>query len=541
MNEQTTDIPLAVASVTDRGLSEKRPLNEDSLLVDATRRIFAVADGVGGAEAGEVASQTAIEVIEDAFGHHQPGDDLEDLMEIAIQRANSSIHQMSREHPKLSMMATTIVALHLEGHRATIGHVGDSRLYRISPDGQIMRETDDHSVVEEEVRAGRMTPEQAVNHPSRNVISRALGAEAAVEVDLKTLEVEDGTGFLLCSDGITRHLPDDELREILGNETDLEAACAEMKRRCFERGAEDNLTAVVVRIGGEHGASRLTDAVVEDDEQTLITERAAFMDADTLSDSAAAAVATPVANLQRPFDGVSTPSSPVVEQPDHHDTHDASHAHDHDVPRDEPSAHTSTGRAGRTFGLLLFLIAASALAFYAGTRYTRWKIDQTPATVPPVAALPSPSPSPQTAESRFEQLRRSVDGSPAPEATRMANELAAQPSNAEDPLFLYFYGRSLLLSGKPTEAVGYFQQANARIDAAAPPLSAEHAQLRNDALLATVTAALKSNNAEAQRGAMMRLESLSAAQNVAPPLPLAPVTPQGQPPSASVEPTAPLP
>lgn len=123
----------------------------------------------------------------------------------------------------------------------------------------------------------------------------------------------------------------------------------------------------------------------------------------------------------------------------------------------------------------------------------------------------------------------------------MANELAAQPSNAEDPLFLYFYGRSLLLSGKPTEAVGYFQQANARIDAAAPPLSAEHAQLRNDALLATVTAALKSNNAEAQRGAMMRLESLSAAQNVAPPLPLAPVTPQGQPPSASVEPTAPLP
>src|ERR1043165_8707785 len=201
---------IQVAAVTDRGLSEKRPQNEDSMLSDPERRIFAVADGVGGAQAGEVASQTAIEVLGEAFRHRAPGEDAEDLMEIAIQRANDSIYRLSREQAQFAMMATTIVALHLDDLRATVGHVGGSPLYRMTPDGQLRRETDDHSLVEEEVRAGRMTPEQALNHPGRNVISRALGAEPSVEVDTRTFEVESGTIFLLCSDGITRHIPDEE-------------------------------------------------------------------------------------------------------------------------------------------------------------------------------------------------------------------------------------------------------------------------------------------------------------------------------------------
>src|SRR5436190_6750753 len=199
---------IEVGSISDRGLSEKRPLNEDSYLADAERGIFVVADGVGGAEAGEVASQTAVDVLNDAFHKVADGEDVEDLMELAIQRANSSIHQMAQDNVRFSMMATTLVALHIDGNRATIGHVGDSRLYRITPDGQLHRETEDHSIVEEEVRAGRMTPEQAANHPSKNVISRALGAEQGVEVDMKTIEVEDGTEFLLCTDGISRHVPD---------------------------------------------------------------------------------------------------------------------------------------------------------------------------------------------------------------------------------------------------------------------------------------------------------------------------------------------
>src|SRR6266850_2535629 len=233
-----------VASITDRGLSEKRPMNEDSFLCDAGRGIFVVADGVGGADAGEVASQKAIDVLNEAFRDKvTDGEDIEDRMELAIQRANSAIHQMAAEHPRFSMMATTVVALHIDGGRATIGHVGDSRLYRLNPEGKLLRETDDHSIVEEEVRAGRMTPEQAANHPSKNVISRALGAEESVEVDMKTIEVGEGNSFLLCSDGITRHIPDNELRDLLLSGQSVEAICAEMKDRCYQRGAEDNLTA----------------------------------------------------------------------------------------------------------------------------------------------------------------------------------------------------------------------------------------------------------------------------------------------------------
>src|SRR5258705_9011519 len=108
------------SAVTDRGLNEKRPLNEDSFLADAERGIFSVADGVGGAEAGEVASQTAIEVLDEAFRHRLENADVEDLMGLAIQRANASIHQVAQDHAKVSMMATTIVALHIHGNIATI-------------------------------------------------------------------------------------------------------------------------------------------------------------------------------------------------------------------------------------------------------------------------------------------------------------------------------------------------------------------------------------------------------------------------------------
>src|SRR5207253_9269984 len=127
------------------------------------------------------------------------------------------------------------------------------------------RETEDHSTVEEEVRAGRMTPEQAANHPSKNVISRALGAEVSVEVDMKTIEVAEGTTFLLCTDGITRHLPDHELRALLVSGQSPEVICAEMKERCYQRGAEDNLTAVIVQFG-----TPKYDPATADEEPTLI-------------------------------------------------------------------------------------------------------------------------------------------------------------------------------------------------------------------------------------------------------------------------------
>ncbi len=242
-----TTLRISSGAISDRGLSEKRPANEDAYLELDHCGIYAVADGVGGAQAGDVASQMAVEIIGEAFTNLRPGADSESVMLSAIEKANSSIFQMAHDLPQLSSMATTVVALHLNGNIATIGHVGDSRLYRVDRDGNLFRDTDDHSMVAEEVRAGRMTEEQAENHPSRNIISRALGAEESVSVDMKTLMIDGGTAFLLCSDGITRHVSDQEIKGVLtfgGSPADI---CSYLKDLCYHRGAEDNLTAVVVK------------------------------------------------------------------------------------------------------------------------------------------------------------------------------------------------------------------------------------------------------------------------------------------------------
>jgi len=346
MSEDTKTFQIQSAALSDRGLNERRPLNEDAYLHDRARSIFAVADGVGGAEAGEVASQTAIEVLDEAFRHQTDGADVEDLMELAIQRANASIHQMAQEHAKFSMMATTIVALHLKGNIATFGHVGDSRLYRLTPDGQLHRETEDHSIVEEEVRAGRMTPEQAANHPSKNVISRALGAEQGVEVDMKTMEVEDGTEFLLCTDGITRHVSDNELRQLMVVSKNLDELCEELKRRCYERGAEDNLTVVAVRVGDQ----LMSDERVAEMEPTIAPETPVYA-AQSGNGSTAA---TPFLPTSR----IAFPGPPPVETP---------------APREPLNVadpyHDKAGSGGaRVLGVLLVLALLGA-AFYAGARF----------------------------------------------------------------------------------------------------------------------------------------------------------------------------
>lgn len=212
-----------------------------------------------------------MDILGEAFANAGNGD-AETVMRAAIERANSAIYDMAHELPQLSSMATTIVAVHLNGNIATIGHVGDSRVYRLDRDGEIHRETEDHSMVAEEVRAGRMTEEQAENHPSRNIISRALGAESTVEPDLKTIMVDAGTAFLLCSDGITRHVSDQEIKGVLtfgGTPADV---CDYLKDLCFQRGAEDNLTAVVVRLAA--GSGEAAPAPAEpDDHPTVATAR----------------------------------------------------------------------------------------------------------------------------------------------------------------------------------------------------------------------------------------------------------------------------
>jgi len=454
MSEDTKTFQVQSSALSDRGLNERRPLNEDAFLLDRERSIFAVADGVGGAEAGEVASQTAIEVLDEAFRHQVDGADVEDLMELAIQRANASIHQMAQEHVKFSMMATTIVALHLKGNIATFGHVGDSRLYRLTPDGKLHRETEDHSIVEEEVRAGRMTPEQAANHPSKNVISRALGAEQAVDVDMKTMEVEEGTEFLLCTDGITRHVSDNEIRQLMVVSNSLEEVCNELKQRCYERGAEDNLTVVLVRVG-EHLKS---DERLADLEPTITPETQPVYAVQSGNGS------EPGSNFV-PASRIAFPGPPV-------ETTTANEA----LNVADPKTKQGGSSAARVFGFIFVLLLIGG-AFYAGARFKeRIPFLATKAEPIPVATPENTAP-PEEPFVRFERARRQVDTDPrAWLATDIGKELLS--SGVQNPLdspnaeFLYLYGRANLLTGNTDEAGKAFDAAISKSDLNPSPANA---------------------------------------------------------------------
>ncbi len=466
MSKDAKALTVRASALSDRGLNERRPLNEDSFLSDVEHSIFAVADGVGGAEAGEVASQTAIEVLDEAFRHHLNGGDVEDLMELAIQRANSSIHQMAQEHSRFSMMATTIVALHLKENIATFGHVGDSRLYRLTPDGTLHRETEDHSVVEEEVRAGRMTAEQAANHPSKNVISRALGAEDTVEVDMKTIEVEEGTEFLLCTDGITRHVSDNELRQLLILNDDLGFVCEELKRRCYERGAEDNLTVVVVRAGRHIAAEERSEEL----EPTISPEY------QTVSVGGNGPRVVAAGNALIPPSRVAFPGpeSEAVPQPAHRDLNE----------------HRKGSSTARVLGFI-FVLALIGAAFYAGARF-RDRIPFLANMSSAQLAAPSPTPVVEDPILTFEKSRRAVDNNPNGWlTTEIPKELVSagvqSALDSSSPQFLYLYGRASLLTGNPEEAARAFESA---IAVSRDDTSVEAETIRKEAALGLAAASL---------------------------------------------------
>ena len=495
MTDNTKAFTIKASSLSDRGLNERRPLNEDAYLADRERSIFAVADGVGGAEAGEVASQTAIEVLDEAFRHQVAGADIEDLMELAIQRANASIHQLAQEHQRFSMMATTVVALHLKDNIATFGHVGDSRLYRLTPDGELHRETLDHSIVEEEVRAGRMTPEQAANHPSKNVISRALGAEPVVEVDMKTIEVEDGTQFLLCTDGITRHVSDGEIRRLLVIHEDLDSVCAELKERCYERGAEDNLTVVVVRVGKYISADQRS----EDLEPTISPESEAFYartdGQQTMMGSVPASGLVPASRIA--FPGPPSDGNPVpVER-----------------LNVAPEQVKKSG-TGKVFGLIVVL-ALLAVAFVAGARLKE-RIPFFAAEQAKPTPVPTPTPLVEEPFVQFEKTRRQVDQDPR---AWLANDVGKEllkssvqnPLESPNPEFLYLYGRANLLTGNPEEASKALDAAIAKADL---NLSPTNATVKKEATLALAAVSLKTQR-ERQK-ALAHYDELTKPQANAP-------------------------
>lgn len=448
---------LQSASVSDRGLSEKRPQNEDSFLEMPAQGLFAVADGVGGAQAGEVASQMAMEILQEAFSNLPEGGDAEDLMQRAIERANEAIFQMSSDLPQLSSMATTVVALHVDGNIATIGHVGDSRLYRIDKEGNLYRETQDHSMVEEEVRAGRMTIAQAATHPSRNVISRALGAENTVEVDLKTMMFENGSAFLLCSDGITRHIEDRELRELLNSGKPPEEICQDMKHICYGRGAEDNLTAVIVRI-----SAAAAGAMADEEEQTVAAVRPPLVNNKVFASAAVAdSSETPTQNLEamdadnfktrESYDG-SHFSIPALEETEEKENGNGVQNSGEITPvavtetavikETYPEVEKSgSGFFGKFITSLLLLLVGAALG--AGGYYY-WKQSQlqqqAQATTPAAQETPqiTQMQSPNIAYSAFEDNRRNADKNPQ-------QFIAANGNTADSAEDFYLLGRAYLL------------------------------------------------------------------------------------------------
>jgi Serine/threonine protein phosphatase len=476
---------IVTAAVTDRGLSEKRPQNEDSYLSLPDHGVYAVADGVGGAMAGDVASQMAVEILGEAFINYSATADPEEIMTVAIDRANTAINQMASELPQLASMATTVVALHVSGNVATIAHVGDSRAYRLDPDGHLFRETQDHSVVEEEVRAGRMTPEQAANHPSRNVISRAVGAETTVDVDIKTIILEPGTTFLLCSDGITRHIPDQEIAELLTTGMSVADLCERMKDICYSRGAEDNLTAVIVKVTDVHRSNMVSGVPSEADleEETVATARSPFEEfaESTVEQPSSVTEAVPaftddtVPQIDDEAYLIEQDPGPLgtdlldaeVETGEYESSRlivpaavpDKSTDREQSVPSssDSPAADLTreqkpVGVGSNIFRSLAYLLLG-ALIGAAGVYYW-WQSRPEPAPVVSVNNLePKSSNVPSNA---FEESREIVDRDP--DAYVQSN--VASTKNAEDH---YFLGRALFLSGKHFEAKRQFTLADERM------------------------------------------------------------------------------
>ncbi|HKD80081.1 MAG TPA: Stp1/IreP family PP2C-type Ser/Thr phosphatase [Candidatus Angelobacter sp.] len=249
-------LAVEVAGKSDVGCV--RANNEDNFGFDSRYGIFVVCDGMGGQAAGEVASKMGVDILLDYFRKEttyqssrlsigaaaSPG---ARSLASAIQLANRTIFQAGQQQNGHNGMGSTIVAALVRGNSLAIGHVGDSRIYLVRQ-GTIQQLTEDHSWVMEQVRHGYITLEQAQKSEMQNIILRALGSEEAVEADVEDLLAFPGDLLLMTSDGLTRHVKDAEILEIVQRAISLERACAELVETAKERGGDDNITCLLVRI-----------------------------------------------------------------------------------------------------------------------------------------------------------------------------------------------------------------------------------------------------------------------------------------------------
>lgn len=235
--------------ITHRGVVREE--NQDAYAVHTLsdhQLLAVVCDGMGGARAGKVASAMAVEAFQELFTQLWNAGVLngEDMLESAAAHANEAVYHRSTTDDNCFGMGTTMVAVLLNGTHASILNEGDSRAYYITPES-ITRVTRDHSLVEDLVRRGDLTPDQARIHPHKNLITRALGSEAALHADLFTLEVEEGSFFVLCSDGLSNIVSDQEILYEVLHGGPAESCCQRLLDIAIKRGAPDNVTVVVIQ------------------------------------------------------------------------------------------------------------------------------------------------------------------------------------------------------------------------------------------------------------------------------------------------------
>jgi len=241
-------------------VGRKRKGNEDSLFLNPEHKLYVVADGMGGHAAGEVASRVAVDAINEfvtltggneeitwPFGLDDSISYEGNRLKTAIRQANRSVLEATRKSAEYEGMATTVAAVLVDGDVANLAHVGDSRIYLWSG-GQISLLTSDHSWVNEQIRSGVISPEQARSHPLRNVVTRALGGRADLVVDVQSRRMAKDEILLLCSDGLTTMIGDEDIARIFDEARgDIARAATALVTEANERGGEDNITVVLVK------------------------------------------------------------------------------------------------------------------------------------------------------------------------------------------------------------------------------------------------------------------------------------------------------
>jgi protein phosphatase len=242
----TALVHYTAAAVTDRG--RKRTSNEDSFGFSVEHGVYLVCDGMGGAAAGEVASSLAVDEVMRLLANAEVSP-MPHAAESAVGSANEAILSRAQRNPRLSGMGTTLVGLVIRERKVWVLNIGDSRCY-LMRNRKLEQVTEDHSLVEEQVRLGKMTHLEALRSPLRNVITRALGTQSSVTPDIVEIEAEPGDVFMLCSDGLTRELTDPLIETHLGQELPLEELCARLVLAAKKAGGHDNITCLLVRAGG---------------------------------------------------------------------------------------------------------------------------------------------------------------------------------------------------------------------------------------------------------------------------------------------------